>query len=157
VEQQLPAGLGEGEISEFVEDDEVEAREIIGEPSLAASAAFGLELIDEIDGGEEATARSGADAASRDGDCQMRLARACSADQDEVALLGDEAPARKIAHQRLIDRRVLEDEVSRSPSSRWPRTSMERACLSDISAFKRSPTKRWGSCLRLSAVARVSS
>ena len=31
VEQQLPAGLGEREIAEFVEDDEVEAREIIGE------------------------------------------------------------------------------------------------------------------------------
>src|SRR5271166_7206583 len=36
VEQQLPAGLGEGEIAELVEDDEVEAREVIGEPSLAA-------------------------------------------------------------------------------------------------------------------------
>ena len=40
----MPAGLGEGEISEFVEDDEVEAREIIGEPSLAASARLSLEL-----------------------------------------------------------------------------------------------------------------
>ena len=35
--QQLPAGLSEGEIAEFVEDDEVEAREVIGEPSLAAA------------------------------------------------------------------------------------------------------------------------
>jgi hypothetical protein len=61
--------------SEF-EDHEVEAGEIIGEPSLAASARFSLELIDEIDGGEEATARSGSDAASRNGDGQMRLASA---------------------------------------------------------------------------------
>ena len=38
MEQQLTAGLGEGEITEFVEDHEVEAREIIGEPSLATSA-----------------------------------------------------------------------------------------------------------------------
>jgi hypothetical protein len=74
VEQQLPAGLSEGEIAKFVEDDEVEAREVIGEPSLAAGARFGLELVDEIDGGEEAPPRSGADAASRDGDRQMRLA-----------------------------------------------------------------------------------
>src|SRR5580658_1724519 len=58
VEQRLPAGLREWEIAEFVEDHEVEAREIIGEPSLATRAALGLELIDEIDGGEEATARS---------------------------------------------------------------------------------------------------
>jgi hypothetical protein len=76
VEQQLPAGLREGEIAEFVEDHEVEACEIIGKPSLAACTTLGLELIDEIDGGEEATARSSADAASRNGDGQMRLASA---------------------------------------------------------------------------------
>jgi hypothetical protein len=74
VEQQLPAGLGEGEIAEFIEDDEVEAGEIIGKASLAAGARLGLELVDEIDGGEESAARPGADAASRDGDGQMRLA-----------------------------------------------------------------------------------
>ena len=55
VEQQLPAGLGEGEIAEFVEDDEVEAREIIGKSSLATGAGLGLELVDEIDGGVEAS------------------------------------------------------------------------------------------------------
>ena len=46
VEQQLPAGLGAGEIAEFVEDDEVEAGEIIGKSSLATGAGLGLELID---------------------------------------------------------------------------------------------------------------
>ena len=58
VEQELAAGLGERQIAEFVEDHEVEAREIIGEPSLATRTVLGLELIDEIDGGEEAPARS---------------------------------------------------------------------------------------------------
>ena len=53
MEQQLAAGLGEGQIAEFVEDDEVEAREIIGESPLATGAALSLELVDEIDGGEE--------------------------------------------------------------------------------------------------------
>ena len=56
VEQQLPAGLREGEIAEFVEDDDVEASEIVGDASLASGSTFGLELIDEIDGGEEAPA-----------------------------------------------------------------------------------------------------
>src|SRR5271165_6656795 len=111
MEQQLPAGLGEGEIAEFVEDDEVEAREIIGEPSLAASARLSLELIDEIDGGEEAPARSGSDAASRDGDGQMRLAGAGSPDQDDIAVLGDEAAGGEVAYESLVDRRVLEREV----------------------------------------------
>src|ERR1700691_4266511 len=111
MEQQLPAGLGEREIAEFVEDDEVEAGQGVGDASLAAGSTFGLELIDEIDGGEEAPARSGADAASRDGDGQMRLAGAGSADQDDIALLSDEAAAGEITHQRLVDRRVLESDV----------------------------------------------
>ena len=50
----MPAGLGEGEIAEFVQNDEVEAGEIIGESSLAAGAGLSLELIDEIDGCVEA-------------------------------------------------------------------------------------------------------
>ena len=70
VEQELSAGLREGEIAEFVENDEVEAREIIGEPSLAARPALGLKSVDEIDGVEEATPRARADTASRDGDRQ---------------------------------------------------------------------------------------
>ena len=76
VEQQLSSGLGEGQITELVEDDEVEARQIIGEPALAASSTFSLEPVDKIDRGEEATARSGADTTSCDRDRQMRLARA---------------------------------------------------------------------------------
>jgi hypothetical protein len=75
-------------------------------------ATFGLELVDEIDGGEEASARSGSDAVSRDGDGEMRLARAGSADQDDIALLRDDAAAGEIAHQRLVDRRVLERVVA---------------------------------------------
>jgi len=63
--------LGEREIPEFIEDDNVEAGEIVGDASLASASAFGPELIDEIDGGEEAPARSGADATPRDGDGQM--------------------------------------------------------------------------------------
>ena len=54
---------------------------------------------------------SGADAASRDGDRQVRLAGAGSADQHDVALLGDEAAAGEIANEGLVDRRVLEGEV----------------------------------------------
>src|SRR5271167_1210658 len=109
MEQQLPAGLGEREIAEFIEDDDVEASEIVGDASLASGSTFGLELIDEIDGGEEAAARSSADATPRDGDGQMRLAGA--ADEDDVALLGDESAAGQIAHESLVDRGIFEGEV----------------------------------------------
>ena len=60
MEQQLSTGLSEGKIAEFIKDDEVEAREIVGNASLPPDAGLGLELIDEIDGGEEAPARSSA-------------------------------------------------------------------------------------------------
>jgi len=52
VEQQLPAGLGEGQIAEFVEHDEVQTSEIIGKPSLATRSPFGLEPIDQVDSGK---------------------------------------------------------------------------------------------------------
>ena len=73
----MAAGLGEGEIAEFVENDDIEAGEIIGNAALTSSAALGFELVDEIDGGEEPPARSRSDAVARDGDRQMGFARAC--------------------------------------------------------------------------------
>ena len=36
MEEELAAGLGEGQIAEFIEDDEVHAGEVIGEPTLAS-------------------------------------------------------------------------------------------------------------------------
>src|ERR1019366_1156744 len=99
MEQKLPAGLREREIAELIEDDEVEAAEIIGEPPLPAGPSFGLEPVNQIDGVEEPAARSGADTSARDRHRQMRLARAGPANQNDVALLRDEAAAGEIAHQ----------------------------------------------------------
>ena len=74
MEEQLAAGLCEGEIAEFVKDDEVHAGEIIGDASLAAGARLGFETVDEIDGGEEAATGASADASARDGYRQVSLA-----------------------------------------------------------------------------------
>ena len=74
MEEELAAGLGEGQIAEFIEDDEVHAGEVIGEPALPAVAGLGFEPIDEIDDIVEPTARAGANAASRNGDGEMGLA-----------------------------------------------------------------------------------
>ena len=77
MEEKLPAGLGERQVTELVEDDEVLAGEIVGDPALPPGARLGLEPIDEIDGGEEAAARARPDAASRwrspSGSCRLRL------------------------------------------------------------------------------------
>ena len=48
--------MRERQITQFVEDDEVEAREIVGKPTLSAGSTLGFEAIDEIDSVEETTA-----------------------------------------------------------------------------------------------------
>jgi hypothetical protein len=48
VEQELAAGLGEGQIADLVEDDGVHAGQMFGEPTLPAVASLGLEPVDEI-------------------------------------------------------------------------------------------------------------
>ena len=111
IEQQLTAGLGEGQIAEFIEDNEVHAGQVIGKPALPGIAGFDLEAIDEIDHVVEPPTDTGADAASGDGDGKMGFAGACPADQHGIALLGDEVPAGKLVDECLVDRRAIELEV----------------------------------------------
>src|SRR5262249_2776879 len=80
-------------------------------PSLTPVAGLRLEPIDEIDDVIEASACAGADAAPGDRDGKMGFAGAGPADQHDVALLGDEAAAGEVVHERLVDRRALEAEV----------------------------------------------
>jgi hypothetical protein len=53
VEEQLAAGLSERQVAELVQDDEVEAAQMIGDAALAAGARSGVELVDEVDDVEE--------------------------------------------------------------------------------------------------------
>ena len=76
VEEQLTAGLGEGQIAKLVEHDQVHAAEMVGETALAAGAGLGLELVDEIDDVEEAAPGASPDAGPCDGNRQMGLAGA---------------------------------------------------------------------------------
>jgi len=104
VEEQLPAGLREGQIAEFIEDDEVEAGHVIGEPSLLAAAGLGLEPVYQIDDVVEAAAGAVADERAGDGNGEMGLAGSGAADEDHVALVGDEAAIGQFPNQPLVDR-----------------------------------------------------
>src|SRR5215469_13655766 len=53
MEEQLAAGLREGQVAEFVEHDEIHAGEVFGEPALSISAGFVLQAVDEVDDGVE--------------------------------------------------------------------------------------------------------
>src|SRR5258705_624180 len=109
VEQKLAAGLSEREVAEFVEDDEVHPDQMLGNTALPSVAGLDLQAVDEVDHVVEAPASAGSNAASGNGDGQMGLAGA--ADQNSIALLGDEATAGEIIDQRLIDGGALELEV----------------------------------------------
>src|SRR6516225_3746384 len=111
VEQKLTAGLCERQIAELVENDEVHAGQMFGEPALPAVAGLGLEAVDEIDDIVKSSPGAIADTASRDGDGKMGLASPGSPDQHDIALLGNEAAAGEIIDERLVDRRAVELEV----------------------------------------------
>ena len=162
MEQQLAAGLGEGQIAEFVEHDEVHAGEIIGHASLAAGAGLGLEPVDEVDDVEEAAAGAVADAGPGDGDGEMASCRCrCRRPARRCA-----DAARKSPPARSRTRVSLIGVPSKSKSSMSLASGslamviwylIERACFSAISAVSRSPTTRCGSCWRLTAVVMISS
>ena len=111
MEQELPSGLSERQVTEFVENDEVHSSELISDPTLPSVTGLNLEPVDEIDYVVEPATGAGADAASGKGYGEMSLAGTCPADQHGVALLGDEAAADEVVHERLIDRGALELEV----------------------------------------------
>ena len=79
VEEQLPAGLGEGRVAEFVEDDEVAADELVRGAALASGAEFGLEMVDQVDDVVAAAPGALSDAGARwrrrDGSCRCRCRR----------------------------------------------------------------------------------
>src|SRR6266481_4825212 len=100
MEQKLAAGLSEREVAEFVEDNEVHPGQMLGNTTLPSVPGFDLQAVDEVDHVIEAAASAGSDAASGNGDGQMRLSGAGTADQHGIALLGDEAAAGEIIDQR---------------------------------------------------------
>jgi len=59
----VAASLSEGQVAEFVENNEVHAREIFAELPLPAGAGFVLQPIDEVCDGVEAAPGAAADAA----------------------------------------------------------------------------------------------
>src|SRR5207248_80347 len=90
VEQHLPAADREWQVTQLVEDDEIDADELIGEAPGFSGTRFGLELIDQVDCGEEPNARAVAHAIGADRYRYMALAGAGAADQHGIAL-GDAA------------------------------------------------------------------
>src|ERR1700724_3984807 len=93
MEQKLATGLSKRQVAEFVEDDEVHPGQMLGDTTLPSVTGLDLQAVDEVDHVVEAAASAGSDAASGNGDGQMGLAGTGTADQNGIALLGEEATA----------------------------------------------------------------
>ena len=114
MEEELPAGLCEGQIAELVEDDEVASDELLCDTPLAPGvarscarrhAAPGLEVVDQVDDVVAPAAGALADAGAGGGCGEMGLAGAGSADEYDVALAFQEAARGELLDQGLVDGR----------------------------------------------------
>ena len=107
MEEELAARLGEGQVAEFVKDDEVLPGEVVGHAALTACPAFGLELVDEVDDVEEAATGAVADAGPGDGYSEMGLAGAGASDQNNVTLVSEELAAGEVTVTATLPDRTL--------------------------------------------------
>ena len=111
VEQKLAAGLAEGQIAQFVDDDEIVAEQLLRQPAAAPGSLFLFELVDQIDQIEEASPGAAADNRRSHGNAQMGFAGASAADEDGVAFGIQEGAGGEFANLSLIDGCIGEDEL----------------------------------------------
>src|SRR5690606_4283920 len=102
VEQELATRLGERQISQLVEDQEVEAAQEIRSASLSVGAGFGVQLVHQVHDVEEAAALATADAGPGDADGKVGFAGPGAADEDDVTLMLEELSGGQIARQRFV-------------------------------------------------------
>ena len=111
VEQELTSGLGQRQIDEFIEDDEVEARKVIGHPTLLAVACLYFQPVNQVNDIVEASTCAVTDERTRNCNGEMALACSCAADKDDIALVGDKGAGGQLAHQGFIDGRICKIKV----------------------------------------------
>src|ERR1700710_1291531 len=87
---ELTSCLSEGQIAEFIKNDEVEAIEIIRRSFLLSAACFRIQAVDQIDNIEEAAACSVANERTGNRNGQVALSCPCAADENDVTFVGDE-------------------------------------------------------------------
>src|SRR5262249_32530140 len=95
------------QIADLVDDEHVRryvADERVGE--LVVVRRDG-QVFDELGGGDEERVKSVLDGAIADGDCEVRLAAAWFAMEDEVASVGDKIRRERRAEERELDRALV--------------------------------------------------
>jgi len=98
----------------------------------AAELHLGFELVDQIDGIEEAGLPTDPYHASGDADGHVALAGARAADQHDIPLLVEEGASRELLDQLTVDRRARKVEVGELLGERQLGNAhlvVDRSCL----------------------------
>ena len=104
MEQHRTARGTERQVPELVEDNEIGMDKPIGDLARSSLRLLLLERVDQLDGREEPdTLVMMLDGLNADCRRDVRLARAGTADQDNVVGVVEELAAVKLAHERLVD------------------------------------------------------
>src|SRR6202167_2456299 len=104
MEEQGSAGGAERQVAQLVEDDEIGVGEPGGDLAWFALKLLLFKSVDEFNGGEEADALAMMlDGLDADRGGEMRLARAGTADQDDIVRILQELAAMKLTCERLVD------------------------------------------------------
>ncbi len=144
MEEQLPSGLGEGQVAKLVEHDEVETREVLRELAGATLAALGLQPVDEVGGVEEARPGAALMQARAIAIARCVLPVPVPPTSTTLRWLARKLPeARSRTRPSLIGVSAkVKSAISFASGIRaiviW--YLMDRACFSAISAFSRLPT-----------------
>ena len=104
MKQELSSALGKRQVTKFIKDHQIDSGQAVGESAAFTQQFFLLQLIDQIDQIEVATATAVTNQLPGDGNRQMGLAGSGSANQDDVGLAGEELPFVERSHLGFIDR-----------------------------------------------------
>ena len=110
VEQQLAARLAERQVAQLIDDDEIVTQQLLGQAATATGRLLLLELVDQINEIEEASARTGADDRAR----RARIRRwvlpvPVPPMKIALRLASRSVPVDKFGHLAFVDRRVGKD------------------------------------------------
>ena len=78
---------------------------------MPISAGLRVELVHQVNDGEETTALAPPNTGPGDAHGEVRLARPGRTDQHDIALMVEELTTSQIAHERLVHRRIVKGEL----------------------------------------------
>ena len=103
LEQQLRPGLGERDVAQFVDDQQLCGGQVLLQPQQSALVARILELVDEAGGGDKGNGETALTRGQAQSQRNVGLPGAAVAEHDDVVAGNDELAARQLQYQGLVE------------------------------------------------------